>query len=81
MLPVPFEVVPSAVKTLLPAFLQVLKAAGECLFQNACELHRRCRLNYLDSHVAVLLAFFSVTETEKNRTERDQGSTGDVEAQ
>jgi hypothetical protein len=41
MLPVPFEVVPSAVSTLLPAFLQVLKAAGECLFQNACELHRR----------------------------------------
>jgi hypothetical protein len=30
------------------------------------------------SHVAVLLAFFSVVETEKNRTERDQGSTGDV---
>jgi hypothetical protein len=31
MLPVPFEVVPSAVNTLLPAFLRVLKAAGECL--------------------------------------------------
>jgi hypothetical protein len=33
------------------------------------------------SHVAVLLAFFSVVEAEKNRMERDQGSTGDVEAQ
>jgi hypothetical protein len=48
MLPVPFEVVPSAVSKLLPAFLQVLKAAGECLFQNACELQRRSRLNGLD---------------------------------
>jgi len=48
MLPVPFEVVPSAVITLLPAFLQVLKAAGECLFRNVCELHRRSRLNSLD---------------------------------
>jgi hypothetical protein len=38
-------------------------------------------LNSLASHVAVLLAFLSVVETEKNRTERDQGSTGDVEAQ
>jgi hypothetical protein len=81
MFPVPFEVVPSAVITLFPAFLQVLKAAGECLFRNACGLHRRSRLNSLDSHVAVLLAFFSVVETEKNSTERDQGSTGDVEAQ
>jgi hypothetical protein len=82
MLLVPFEVVPSAVNTLLPACPQVLKAAGECLFWNACELHRCSRLNSLDSHVAVLLAFFSVMETEKkNRTERDQGSTGDVEAQ
>jgi hypothetical protein len=58
MLPVTFEVVPSAVNTLLPTFLQVLKAAGECLFRNACEPHRRSRLNSLDSHVAVLLAFF-----------------------
>jgi hypothetical protein len=65
MLPVPFEVVPTAVNTLLPAFLQVLKAAGEYLFRNACELLRRSRLNSLDSHVAVLLAFFSVVETEK----------------
>jgi len=48
MLPVHFEVVPSAVNTLLPAFLQVLKAAGECRFQNVCELHRRSRLNSLD---------------------------------
>jgi hypothetical protein len=48
MLPVPFEVVPSAVKTLLSAFLQVLKATGECLFRNACELHLRSRLNSLD---------------------------------
>jgi hypothetical protein len=81
MLSVPFEVVPSAVNTLLPAFLQVLKAAGEFLFRNACEFHRRSLLNSLDSHVAVLLAFYSVVETEKNRTERDQGSTGDVEAE
>jgi hypothetical protein len=80
MLPVPFEVVPSTVNTLLPAFLQVLKAAGECLFRNACEFHRRSRLNSLNFHV-VLLAFFSDMETEKNRRERDQGSTGDVEAQ
>jgi hypothetical protein len=60
MLPVPFEVVPSAVNTPLPVFLQVLKAAGECLFWNACEFHRCSRLNSLDSHVAILLAFFSV---------------------
>jgi hypothetical protein len=58
MLPVPFEVVPAAVNTLLPAILQGLKGAGECLFRNACELHRRSRLNSLDSHVSVLLAFF-----------------------
>jgi hypothetical protein len=38
-------------------------------------------LNSLDSPVAVHLAFFSVVETEKSRTVRDQGSTGDVEAQ
>jgi hypothetical protein len=56
MLPVPYEAVPSAVITLFPAFLQVLKAAGECLFRYACELHRRSHLNSLDSHVAVLLA-------------------------
>jgi hypothetical protein len=30
------------------------------------------------SHVAVLLAFFSVVETDKNRTARDQGSTVNV---
>ena len=48
MLPVPFEAVPSAVNTLLPAFLQALKAAGECLFWNACELYHRSRLNSLD---------------------------------
>jgi hypothetical protein len=48
MLLVPFEVVSSAVNTLMPAFLQVPKAAGECLFRNACELHRRSRLNSLD---------------------------------
>jgi hypothetical protein len=81
MLPVPFEVVPSAVNKLLPAFLQVLRAGGECLFRNACELHRRSRLNNLDSHVAVLLALFQSRKQKTNRTERDQGSTGDVEAQ
>jgi len=47
MLPVPSEVVPSAVSTLLPPFLQVVKAAGDCLFRNACEL-RRNGLNNLD---------------------------------
>jgi hypothetical protein len=76
MLPVPFEVVPSAVSTLLPAFLQVLKAASECLFRNACELHRRSRLALIFScHRPFSL--FSVVETEKNCTEGDQGSTGD----
>ena len=44
MLPVPSK----EVNTLLPAFLQVLKAAGECLFRNVCELQRRSRLNSLD---------------------------------
>jgi hypothetical protein len=48
MLPVPFEVVSSAVNTLLLAFLQVLEAASEGLFRKACELHRRSRLNNLD---------------------------------
>jgi hypothetical protein len=48
MLPAPFEVVPSAVNTLMPAFLQVLKVAGEFLFRNARELYRRSRLNSLD---------------------------------
>jgi hypothetical protein len=81
MLPVPFEVVPSAVNTLLLEFLYALKVAGECRFRNAYELHCRSRLNSLESQVAVLLAFFSVVETEKNRTEREQGSTGDVEEQ
>jgi hypothetical protein len=71
MLPVRFEVVPSAVSTLLSAFLQVLKTAGECLFRNACELHRRSRLNSLDSHVAVLLGFFSVVEAEKKIARRE----------
>jgi hypothetical protein len=76
MLSVPFEVVPSAVSTLLPAFLQVLKAGGECLFQNACEFHRRSRLNILDSHVAVLLAFFPVVETEKKSHGERSGEYG-----
>jgi hypothetical protein len=48
MLPVPFEADPSTVNTLLPAFLQLLKAVDECLFRNACKLHRRSRLNSLD---------------------------------
>jgi hypothetical protein len=38
-------------------------------------------LNSLDSHVAGHFSLFSVVVTEKNRTETDQGSTGDVEAQ
>jgi hypothetical protein len=41
MVPVPFKVVPTAVSTLLPAFLQILEATGECLFWNGCELYRR----------------------------------------
>jgi hypothetical protein len=81
MLPVLFEVVPSAVNTLLSAFLQVLKAAGEFLFRNPCELHRRSRLNSLDSHVAVLLSFIFSRGNRKNRTVREQGSPGDVEVQ
>jgi hypothetical protein len=81
MLPVPYVVITSAVNTLLPAFLQILKAGSERLFRNACEVHCRSRLNSLDSHVAVLVAFFSVAETEKNRSVRDQGSTGYAEAQ
>jgi hypothetical protein len=76
MLPVPFEVVPSAVNTLLPAFLQVLKAAGECLFRNACELHRRSYLNSLDSHVAVLLAFFFQSWKQKKIARREMWGCG-----
>jgi hypothetical protein len=49
MLPVPFEVVPSAVNALLPAFLQALKGGGECLYQNTYELHRRSCLRGLKS--------------------------------
>jgi len=52
MLSVPFEVVNSAVNTLLPALMQILKAAGECLYRNACDLHRRSRLNSLEIHVS-----------------------------
>ena len=81
MLSVPFEVVPSAVNTLLPAFLQVLKAAGECLFRNACELHRRSRLNSLDILMSPSFQPFFSRGNRKNRTGRDQGSAGDVEAQ
>jgi hypothetical protein len=80
MLPFYFEVVPSAVNTLLPVFLQVLKADGECLVRNACELYRRSRLAAIFS-CRPPFSLLSVVETDKNRTERDQGSTGDVEAQ
>jgi len=55
MLPVPFEVAPSAVNTLLPAFLQILKAASEYIFRNVCELHRRSRLNSLDIRLPQVL--------------------------
>jgi hypothetical protein len=78
MLPVPFEVVPSAVSILLPAFLQVLKTAGECLFRNACEPHRRSRLNSLNIVMSPSFWPFFSRGNRKNRTERDQGSTGDV---
>jgi hypothetical protein len=80
MLPLPLEVVPSAVNKLLPPFLQVLKAAGECLFRNACELHRRSRLASIFSCRRPFSLFFSRGK-RKNRTERDEGSTVDVEAQ
>jgi hypothetical protein len=76
MLPVAFEVVTSAVITLFPAFLQVLKAAGECLFRNACELQHRSRLSSFDSYVAVLLAFLSVVETEKISRREIRGVQG-----
>jgi hypothetical protein len=66
----------------LPAFLQVLKAAGECLFRNACELHRRSRLNSLDILMSPsFYPFFSRGNRKKNHSEKDQGSTGDAEAQ
>jgi hypothetical protein len=58
MFPFPFEVVPSAVNTLLPAFVQVLKAAGECLFRNVCELHRRSRLASIFSCRRTFSLFF-----------------------
>jgi hypothetical protein len=48
MVPVTFNVVPSAVNTLLPAFRQVMEAADERLFRNGCELHCHSRLNSLD---------------------------------
>jgi hypothetical protein len=64
MLPVPFEIVLSAVNPLLPAFLQALKAAGESLFRNACELHRRSRLASIFS-CRRPFSLFSVVETEK----------------
>jgi hypothetical protein len=81
MLPVHFEVVPSAVNAPLPAFLQVLKAAGECLFRNACEFHRRSRVNNLDILMSPSFSLFLSFGNRKNRTERDQECTVDVEAQ
>jgi hypothetical protein len=70
MLPVPFEVVPSAVSTLLPAFLQVVKAAGECLFRNACELHRRSRLDSIFSCRRPFSLFLSRGNRKKSHGER-----------
>jgi hypothetical protein len=70
MLPVPFEVVPSAVSTLLPAFLQVLKAPGECLFRNACELHRRSRLTSIFSCRRPFSLFFQSWKQKKSHGER-----------
>ena len=82
MLPVPFGVVPSAVNTMLSASLQILKAAGECLFRNACELHRRSRLNSLGILMSSsFYPFFQSWKQKKKSQGRDQGSTGDVEAQ
>jgi hypothetical protein len=77
MVPVPFKVVPTAVSTLLPAFLQILEAAGESSFGMAMSSVVAsswiasifsCRRNF---------SIFSVVKTEKNRTEGGQGSTGD----
>jgi hypothetical protein len=65
MLPVSFEVVPSAVNTLLPAFLEVLKATGEHLFRNACELHRRSRLASIFSCRRPFSLFFQSWKQEK----------------
>jgi hypothetical protein len=76
MVPVPFKVVPTAVSTLLSAFLQVLEAAGDASYGMAMSSiviaastasTFSCRHNF---------SFFSVVET-KNRTERGQGNTGD----
>jgi hypothetical protein len=78
MFPVHFEVVPSVVNTLLPAFLQILKAAGECHFRNACELHCRCRLASIFSRRRPFSLYFFSRGNRKNRTERDQRSTGNV---
>jgi hypothetical protein len=70
MLPVPFEVVSSPVNTLLPAFLQVLKAAGECLFRNSCELHRRSRLASIFSCRRPFSLFFRRGNRKKSHRER-----------
>jgi hypothetical protein len=75
MLPVPFEVVPSAVGTLLPAILQVLKRAGECLFWNACELHRRSHLASIFSYRRPF-SLFLVVETEKIARREIRGVRG-----
>jgi hypothetical protein len=75
MLPAPFEVVPSAANTLLPAFLQVLKADGECLFRNACELYRRSRLASIFSRRRPF-SLFSVMATEKKSHGERSGEYG-----
>jgi hypothetical protein len=80
MLPVPFEVVPSPVNTLLPAFLQVLKAAGECFFWNACELRHRSRLNSLDILISpsfdVNALFKSDVHSSNSKNRHWQGTRG-----
>jgi hypothetical protein len=70
MLPLPFEVVPFAVNTLLPAFLQFLKAAGECLFRNACELHCCSHLASIFSCHCPFSLFFSRGNRKKSHGER-----------
>jgi hypothetical protein len=76
MLPVPFEVIPSAVNTLLSAFLQVLRAAGECVFRNACDLHRRSRLSLVILMSPSFYPFFQSWKQKKKLHGERSGEYG-----